>query len=1147
MTDAINSTCDYIDHSIFSVTGPGLDLSHCDASVRVLKSIFGQPIDVLTNTAVNAGDTPVHSLITLFIGHFNSAMIGLALLVYGYMTVVGVINTVNEGKLGGRVMGHWWFPIRALIPPALLFPVKGGFCMLQFLIMYTILVGVNIANQVWHESVGDINTGYVPTTPQALNTAVAKDVGLIFVYSAVDKILQNKGINTSIPVTLGKSTVLGSVYEPQLKAALLSICDNGKSNVSAMALGAGYIPGQNKPDPNPSNPSGGSNQGYTPNGKDYGVTDPAACEAAVKNLFSYKVSAGVFPAAPGPTMGAQATDASNSYDAYQVGFGSTAGSLDGDYLASGTYTINIDKLLGQPSKGGPINTADIAAMVNGKPIYNKDIGVQTDIVARVVNSDGLPAAPCAKGTDCSFEGVIDGVMAAMVAENRSVNNNPDGKDRLITQQKMVVQGTGLTCNRICRNKVSNIPLANWNHMPSGCTGAYHIQPTNQCYQLVPSSMNGATEVRAIPPQYYANSWWYGSQVYLQLNKQMADNIKKLAEDIKNFVIDPTKIGQVATFTPDKQAFANGLGVYVTFNQLQYLSNGTQLNANDPIGPKKFTVSFSSASGTPVSKFALPDWQVLTCTLSPRLPLGMTNDNCIEKLQGAKAKLAPGTEITFGGSAADSAGVKYTETSRDLAFYNEMVKMPPEYQMPMGILLELLYHHKISYDNLKLYVNNMIDILKINHIYPGSQIAPTTEGGVDSSALSNPVSYWVGSMFNHMLGVNVPGIGGNAQTGGLFQDIYSLGNMPLDNVSDVVNNSLNTLAQAQRIGLEMIDTVTLSLENVYQHFKSKLASFRSEDAKVAASFGAGALGTGIGLTIYGSAFANSISSAIAIAGQTTLQFMLADQMHEIAQDLLWLPLLFVVLTSLFTAGMSFALLLPLVPFILFWAGQIAWLLAVIEAMIAVPLVVLGLMTPGGHEHFGHMLPGVKMWIALVFRPALMVLGLLVGLVLTYIVIRFSSQGFQLVAGEIISYAGAADSYGTFSVNQAAYANNISMTQGILSSIMLTTFCAFMVLAFNKCFSAIYVVPEKVMQWVGAMADKAGEQELQQMSSSVNQSSQQSVQAAGQGAEKGVGAETQFNQGEGQAYSSSLGQGVQIAHQVTRESQGADAKAASQGQE
>lgn len=56
----------------------------------------------------------------------------------------------------------------------------------------------------------------------------------------------------------------------------------------------------------------------------------------------------------------------------------------------------------------------------------------------------------------------------------------------------------------------------------------------------------------------------------------------------------------------------------------------------------------------------------------------------------------------------------------------------------------------------------------------------------------------------------------------------------------------------------------------------------------------------------------------------------------------------VLITLFGIGVLFALIIPLTPFILFWAGKIAWLLLVIEALIAAPIVALGIVYPQGHE-------------------------------------------------------------------------------------------------------------------------------------------------------------------------------------------------------
>ena len=43
-----------------------------------------------------------------------------------------------------------------------------------------------------------------------------------------------------------------------------------------------------------------------------------------------------------------------------------------------------------------------------------------------------------------------------------------------------------------------------------------------------------------------------------------------------------------------------------------------------------------------------------------------------------------------------------------------------------------------------------------------------------------------------------------------------------------------------------------------------------------------------------------------------------------------------------------------------------------------------------------------------------------------------------------------------------------------------YATFLQQVFNKCFSAIYLIPEKVVQWLGGQSDSFGKEESQQMS-------------------------------------------------------------------
>lgn len=1065
----------------------GAKLNSCDGSVAVLKSIFGQPISYMTDVA-NMGDASVHSLVTRFIGYFNYSFVAILMLIYGYVVIISVVNTQSEGRLGGKLMANAWFPFRLLIPPGLLLPVKGvGFCFLQYLIMYTVLVGVNMANFVWQSAVNSIDLGYLPTTPQALTTGVANDIGDVFVYDAVKNILDGidqaaGGKTVSVPVSGGTGKVVGTPYQQQVVAHLDQTCES--------------------------------------------AVDPKTCKAGVAAMFANDMTAITYPAAPGAKQGSDFGAKTNYYQ-YRIAYGSKPDFFDGHYEASGFYVFNLDGPLTPPADTNKsVNTQNIIAWLNGQS--SMGLGPYSNIMRWVSNPGGGPSIICTDGSICSFSSIVNAVMQKMITQNP-----PDLK-----ANQIVVQGTGQTCDNICRGP-NYLPYPGWDHDSNSCPSPYKMQTDNQCYKTVRDSTGQAARGVAIPSQYLANSWWYGSRVYLQLNEQMSDNIKQLAGDIKDFEIDPQNVLKIAQFEPSGNN-KTGVLTYAYIEQVAYdqtgkniTGSGTMLGPDNPQSTGE--ISLVPSPGTKAANFAWPQWSDMICSYATSLPMGMTPQTCTEQLQARETTPLPGQVTTLGGSTANALGLQSVSTGEDSEFYNTLVNLPVKYQPPVGVLIKLNKAGFISLPDLKNYVNNIISILQINHVYPGSQLAPTGDTGVADADEVNPVNYWIGSMFNRMMGVNVPGLGGAGTTGGLFKDIYALGNTDMDSVDEIFSGSFNTLAQAQRIGLEMIDTVTLSLQNVYQHFKVKLASFRKKDRSIALGGGAGALSSELVLGAIGVPYSGSVSTAIAVATQTALQFTLADQMHEIAEDMLWFPLLFVVLTSLFTAGVSFAILLPLVPYILFWAGQIAWLMAVIEAMIAAPIVVLGMMTPGGHEHFGHIVPGFRMWISLVFRPVLMVMGLLIGLVLTYIVVRFSSQGFQLIATQIINFAGNTDNYGVTSLAQQGYANNVSLTQGIVACILLTTFCGFMVLAFNKCFAAIYLVPEKVMQWVGGMADKAGEQELNQMTSAMGQTASSGAQAGGQAMDKGGQAESQYGQQSGSADAQAMSGGIQLAHQVTRESQ------------
>jgi len=321
-------------------------------------------------------------------------------------------------------------------------------------------------------------------------------------------------------------------------------------------------------------------------------------------------------------------------------------------------------------------------------------------------------------------------------------------------------------------------------------------------------------------------------------------------------------------------------------------------------------------------------------------------------------------------------------------------------------------------------------------------------------------------------------------------VYNLGSPPA--TPGLVAKQFSLIQQAQTAGISMIMVCITSLEDIVNHYTNQYQALENQMNQFMAGGIAAGVTAGLGAAL--AAFYPAQGQAIVAAAGVTadvlglvMQIQTINALTSISMTLMWLPIVMFVLTSLFTAGIQFALIVPLTPYILFWAGQIAWLLGVLEAIVAAPIVMLGLAHPGGHDYMGHSTPAVRMLLGVVFRPVLMVIGMVTGILLTYVVITFSAQGFHTVAASLLNSVPQDD----------------QMVQGILACLMLLVYCSFIVLAFNKCFSTIYLIPDKVMEWVGGhRGDQAGAQDLQQMSSQASQAAGQMAQAGDQGANKDI---------------------------------------------
>ena len=153
-----------------------------------------------------------------------------------------------------------------------------------------------------------------------------------------------------------------------------------------------------------------------------------------------------------------------------------------------------------------------------------------------------------------------------------------------------------------------------------------------------------------------------------------------------------------------------------------------------------------------------------------------------------------------------------------------------------------------------------------------------------------------------------------------------------------------------------------------------------------------------------------------------------------------------LMAILVPGLMIAYVLPMIPFAMWIAGVAGWLILVIEAVIAVPLWMFAHLTFQGDGLHGRGFEGYSMLFNILFRPVLMLFGLMMG----YFV--FSAMSWLLMQGFCIA-AGFALSNGWFVTNLL----------GLI--VLLCMFVTMEVTLALVSFRLISLVPHHVVKWIG----------------------------------------------------------------------------------
>jgi defect in organelle trafficking protein DotA len=204
---------------------------------------------------------------------------------------------------------------------------------------------------------------------------------------------------------------------------------------------------------------------------------------------------------------------------------------------------------------------------------------------------------------------------------------------------------------------------------------------------------------------------------------------------------------------------------------------------------------------------------------------------------------------------------------------------------------------------------------------------------------------------------------------------------------------------------------------------------------------------------------------------------------------WLsPLYIMTASGLFVAGFMLTFYAPLYPYLLFLFGGLSWILYVLEAMVAAPLVCFGMTHPEGQELLGRAEQSLMLLLGVFMRPVLMVIGFLGGMVLSYIAFGIVNYGFSHVLRSVFnnfvtpdgttlhtdpttnvsvlnSVYGIVTNSNTMASSQGTDFTGHHITDFLLIPLLLIFYGLIAVEVVNQSFSLIHVLPDMVLRWIG----------------------------------------------------------------------------------
>ena len=180
-----------------------------------------------------------------------------------------------------------------------------------------------------------------------------------------------------------------------------------------------------------------------------------------------------------------------------------------------------------------------------------------------------------------------------------------------------------------------------------------------------------------------------------------------------------------------------------------------------------------------------------------------------------------------------------------------------------------------------------------------------------------------------------------------------------------------------------------------------------------------------------------------------------------------PYVSALVIAIFVIGAIWAYYLPSVPFIIWTMGLLGWLIFLIEALVGAVVWAAGIALPEGEGIFGPRGDqGVMLFLNVMFRPSLMVIGFFASFMLIGIVGPIIGGSFGVFMSGMYSITGS----GVTSSSPMSTIMALNPITWLASSVVLTII---MLTVTHKIFGLVTWIPENVFRWVGGQGVQLGE--------------------------------------------------------------------------